>query len=617
MRAWVGFVAVLVIAAGCLGSGGPAGSGSQGSVQKLGAVGPDDQLYPVGVHPYPQGDEWPKDLVGPFKRKAIESVRVVSNGVELDGWIHLPDVPEGVKLPTVLWSSPYFGQTDDAGDSDAIGTSPYVPVNLLVSEGYAVALFNVRGTGNSGGCFEFFGPNEQKDQARLVEYLASQKWSNGRVGMMGLSYHGTTPWEAAINNPPALKTIVVAGLVSDLYTFFHTPQGAGFTIGPAFSVLVAGLVSFAPPAMNTNQSSGFRHLPVVPGRACPEVVEMFTNLQAGQVSDVRDEQYWKDRNLIQRFPGITSSVFLTHGFQDNHGSGHQQQEDWVWDSLNAPKRWLEGQWGHEFPNTAGMTEWHPQMLEWFDFWLKGLGPAPPFAGVVDYQDGLEEWHTSTRWPPAEARPEVLYLADDRLSPEPAQTPQSFRSVPLPAGPEEVLCPTTRAAGPSVPSGFLYRTEPVAERVHIAGNPFAYLSIQSDLPGGLVGAHVYDLSPIFGCGQNGPTGANLLVAGVADLRFHQGASYQGRDFPTNADQKVRIDISSLSDVLEPGHRLALVVSFGDPADRSGQPFFPTITVNEGPEGSHLVVPIVEGTLGGTAPAFAYPPRPFLPPGVGLQ
>ena len=61
----------------------------------------------------------------------------------------------------------------------------------------AVAIFNVRGTGNSGGCFSWLGPAEQRDQAFLVEWLAKRPWSNGRIGMMGLSYHGTTPWEVS------------------------------------------------------------------------------------------------------------------------------------------------------------------------------------------------------------------------------------------------------------------------------------------------------------------------------------------------------------------------------------------------------------------------------------
>ncbi|MGH2684870.1 MAG: CocE/NonD family hydrolase, partial [Actinomycetota bacterium] len=148
----------------------------------------------------------------------VRHVRVASHdGVRLDGWLVLPPEAETGRVPVVLWSAPYFGQCDyypfptdsppprcnyATGDNpelwDNSSVSESVPVNLLVEQGYAVAIFNVRGTGNSGGCFSWFGRAEQLDQALLVEWLAAQGWSNGRVGMMGLSYHGTTPWEAAI-----------------------------------------------------------------------------------------------------------------------------------------------------------------------------------------------------------------------------------------------------------------------------------------------------------------------------------------------------------------------------------------------------------------------------------
>ncbi|HJQ92648.1 MAG TPA: hypothetical protein VJ874_00010 [Candidatus Thermoplasmatota archaeon] len=49
---------------------------------------------------------------------------------------------------------------------------------------------------------------------------------------------------------------------------------------------------------------------------------------------------------------------------------------------------------------------------------------------------------------------------------------------------------------------------------------------------------------------------------------------------------------------------LVLSFS----RRGQPYVPLLTVHEG---SELVLPVVEGTLGGATPVGPYPPRPFVP------
>ena len=61
--------------------------------------------------PYPCGGEWPAELVGrdDFPLDRIDEVRVrTRDGIALDGWIAFPQVPVGVKRPTVLSSSPYF-----------------------------------------------------------------------------------------------------------------------------------------------------------------------------------------------------------------------------------------------------------------------------------------------------------------------------------------------------------------------------------------------------------------------------------------------------------------------------------------------------------------------------
>lgn len=615
---WTGCF-VTLLAAGCL----------QNPASDSRSSEPANGEYPRGTHPYPIGNEWPPDLGGPFQRKAILRASVETGGVVLDGSIWLPDVTPGTKLPVVLWSSPYFSQTSVAHDDPAIADnsdySESVPVNLLVEQGYAVALFSVRGTGYSGGCWEFFGPNEQHDQAALVDWLASQSWSNGRVGMMGLSYHGTTPWEAAIQNPPALKTIVVAGMVSDAYTFFHTPQGAGRSSNAVFPEVFAAVAVVPPPAaIVSEREPGPSSIERMAARLCPEVVEMARGFATGTFADERPGKFWSDRNLILRFPEISTSVLLTHGFHD--GAGHVQQEDWAWESLyKAPKRMLEGQWGHQFPNYNAINpdwalpSWNQTLVEWLDFWLKGIGDGPPRLASVDYQDGEGLWHASTAWPPSEARSEVLYLADGAASAAPTTKGVSFES--RPSDPASHLCP---APTPSVnTAGLVFLTAPVSERTVIAGNPVAWLPMTSDLDGGLVGVHFYKLGREFSCGVNGATGATLITpgtaSGAANLRFHEGG-YVPKAFPVGVRVGVRVDLANMAQVFEAGERLAVVVSHGSDGSafsHTGGPYFPRIWLARGAEAEapSIIVPVVEGTFEGAPPTFEYGVRPFLPPGIG--
>lgn len=575
----------------------------------------------------------PPHLASSASPPLLQHVQVASfDGTPLDGWILRPAHVE--RLPVILWSSPYFGTTYPSGNDPALWTNDSaayaVPVNLLLSRGYAVAIFNVRGSGNSGGCFEWFGPNEQRDQAFLVEWLAARPWSNGRVGMMGLSYHGTTPWEAAVQNPPHLKTIVVAGMISDPYLFTHTPQGATFTAGPAFEAeffAVTGLVALD----SKDRDPGYTAtaLEQLPQRLCPEVLEFLTTDSRGFVSD-RSATFWSERRLIDRFPKIRASVLLTHGFQDLWVSGHQSQESEVWGVLRASKREYKGQWGHEFPNFNSVHEgwvladWNARLLAWLDYWLKGRGPKPEL-GIVSYQDGSGRWRRSRSWPPREARRQVLYLAGTALSPKPSAQDASFRAFPRSVGAGvlagdgtpsmngyseafRAACADADLPG-EVAAGRVFMTEPLRTNAVIAGNPFAYLKLTSDQPGGQVSVQLVDVSADARCGAMPPSEgtARPLSAGAADLRFLYG-NYAAAGFPVGRATWVRIDLTHLAEVIPAGHRLALVVSQGDIVDRLSMPYTPHVVIDGA---SEIVLPVITGSFGGKAPRHRYPPRPFLP------
>ncbi|MGB0653230.1 MAG: CocE/NonD family hydrolase [Thermoplasmatota archaeon] len=612
-----------MVLAGCVGGvAGPGGSGSGG------AAG-----FEPCVHPWPcaDGSEWPVGLAGPFELDRVERVKLPGHeGVLLDGAIWFPSVPAGMRLPVVLWSSPYWGTSSPYPDSPDVLGSDHVPVGFLVEQGYAVALVSVRGTGFSEGCYESFGRNEQLDHVELVGWLAGQPWSNGRAGMMGLSYHGTTPWEAAIHAPPALKTIVVAGMISDHYTFFHTPQGAPFTLGGSFEArFTATTTAPAGGPVLFDGASPERFLAEWPGtlahRACPSVLEVASRPQAAYLEEDRQAPFWIERRLIDGFANVTAAVLLTHGFEDRWDSGHAQQELAAWGALPAttPRHLLEGQWGHEFPNTNAfdpawaLADWHDRMVAWFDFWLKGLGGPPASLGTAAYQDDTLQWHTSTAWPPAEARDEVLHLADGTLTPEaPAPDAPSamFRAAPDPTvdpgdTQRAVIGPICGPTGPdgTLPHAALFASEPLEAPALIAGNPFAYLTLQSDQPSGLVAVALVDLAPDFACDDLQPTGVRALTWGAADLRFHQGG-YVAAPFPVDQDHGVRVDLTNLAMVVPEGHRLGVVLSYGEPLARSAAGHAPLITVQAA---SHVVIPVVEGSFGGDAPTLEYPPRPFVP------
>lgn len=318
---------------------------------------------------------------------------------------------------------------------------------------------------------------------------------------------------------------------------------------------------------------------------------------------------------------MTTSVFVAHGLQDN--GGHRYQEDTVWQSLpeDTPQRLLFGQWYHEYPtgNLEGAPVeggWTDVLIDWLDFWLKGQGD-PPRLGTVDYQADDGAWHRSQAWPPSEAQAEVLYLHGEALASEAGDGARSFLAHPASETtssrcrdlPDNLACPPDDSA-------LVYASDPVDRATLVAGNPMAYLQLEADQPGGIVTVDLLDVAPDAECLRVGCAGVSHLSAGTADLQFHQG-NYESQAFPVGEPVPVRIDLYNLAHVLDEEHRLGLVVSHGDVSDRHGQPYHPTVTVHgdDGPGASHIVLPVANGTLGGDTPTLDYPPRPFLPAGVG--
>src|SRR5688572_23385654 len=135
--------------------------------------------------------------------KRMFDVRLpMRDGVELSADIWLPQ--EKGKHPLILMRTPYQK------------VSPEFPTlaRFFAERGYAFAVQDVRGRGDSHGKFDYHF-QEGDDGYDTVEWLAAQPWSNGRVCMMGPSYLGVAQWQAARRAPPHLACIVPTAAPGD------------------------------------------------------------------------------------------------------------------------------------------------------------------------------------------------------------------------------------------------------------------------------------------------------------------------------------------------------------------------------------------------------------------
>lgn len=92
-------------------------------------------------------------------------------------------------------------------------------------QGYVVVGVNMRGTGCSGGTFEFMEDLQALDGYDVIENLAHQPWSNGDVGMVGISYSGYSQLYVAATHPPHLDAIAPLSPYSDTYSAILYPGG--------------------------------------------------------------------------------------------------------------------------------------------------------------------------------------------------------------------------------------------------------------------------------------------------------------------------------------------------------------------------------------------------------
>jgi len=137
------------------------------------------------------------------------------NGVvSLAVW--LPDVPEGVTVPVIAEFGPYFDEISvETPSIEVPGTwLGQMIIDQILPHGYAFAQVSVMGTGRSNHCMDLMGNAEQLGVDAAVTWLGTQDWSNGGVSMIGKSYDGSTPWQAATFGNEYLKTIVpISGLI--------------------------------------------------------------------------------------------------------------------------------------------------------------------------------------------------------------------------------------------------------------------------------------------------------------------------------------------------------------------------------------------------------------------
>ena len=139
------------------------------------------------------------------------------DGTQLSVHVVLPGPPEDGPYPTVMEYSGYDPSSPTTGQ-------PQYQL-LLPSSGYAWVGVNIRGSGCSGGAFNFFESLQGLDGYDAIETIAAQPWSDGHVGMVGISYAGISQLFVGRTRPPHLDAITPVSVIDDTWRGTLYPGG--------------------------------------------------------------------------------------------------------------------------------------------------------------------------------------------------------------------------------------------------------------------------------------------------------------------------------------------------------------------------------------------------------
>jgi predicted acyl esterase len=265
--------------------------------------------------------------------------------------------------------------------------------SYLAGRGYAAIVCTVRGTGQSGGTWT--GANtalETEDNYDLVEWMAAQPWSNGRVGQIGHSYGGFTAYRVAALQPPHLVAIAPMQSQANLYADVIYPGGIKTT--------PRGSIDDWPPLANA--LSGGR-------------IDAEAEYAANAAHPLYDD-YWKQIAVSTRYDRITVPVLTFGGYDDRYfRAATFANQLGVGDNSWA----IYGPWRHAqvidwpgcgaVPGLCNEQERLPAgvILAWLDHWLAGLPGAPlPSARVTSYEGPVgvgAGWREVRTWRPRYVR----------------------------------------------------------------------------------------------------------------------------------------------------------------------------------------------------------------------
>jgi uncharacterized protein len=301
------------------------------------------------------------------------------DGTSLALDVRLPGPASDGPYPTLVEYAGY-GYANPAGAESGISQL----LNLL---GYAVVDVNMRGTGCSGGAFDYFEPLQSLDGYDIVETVARQPWVlHNRVGMAGVSYGGISQLFVGATRPPHLAAITPLSVIDNTATTLYP----GGYLNTGFALQWAqDRVDDSKPASAT-EGQGWAYKRIQQGDEICKANQTLHTAAANLIAKISRNRVYRPKVANPLSPAtfvsrIRAPVFMACQWEDEQTGGHCAN---LADRFTGTKRkWFT------FTNGLHIDSLDPETFNrWFDFlelYVAGrrpqLSPAVTGSASLVYQ----------------------------------------------------------------------------------------------------------------------------------------------------------------------------------------------------------------------------------------
>jgi len=328
------------------------------------------------------------------------------DGIKLYTNIYKPDA-DG-KFPVILVRMPY-GKNEPYCFMPAYG-------KYFARKGYVCVVQDVRGKYDSQGKFEPF-INEAADGYDTLDWIASQPWCDGNIGMSGESYYGYTQWAVSWLNHPNLKCIAPGVTSADIY-------GVWIYQNNAFCMHTMGTWAYEMNAKKWNNPLrlDYWHLPLI---SMDDDAGVRCDYYKDWIRHPSRDAYWEPINVCQKYSQVKIPIYHWGGWYDvflpgtiNGWRAMQEKSD----STEARKnQWLLiASTDHELTPAKthrigridiGKEAWtYDRLQRFFDYWLKGADNGFDQTPRVEiFTIGDNKWRYEDEWPPARVKHTNYYF----------------------------------------------------------------------------------------------------------------------------------------------------------------------------------------------------------------